>query len=114
MSDGQEFKVGDRVHVIALPAYVKTADPMPMLRPPDVIRLGEEGIVMDRKPGDFWCVRLERGTFLLDSQYLQLIHAPAAAPATAPDSAAAVDQEPAADDSVPTDDPVASDADDIE
>jgi hypothetical protein len=31
-----------KVRVLALPPYVKTAEPMPMLRPPDVIHIGEE------------------------------------------------------------------------
>jgi len=44
---------------------------MPMLRPSEVIRLGEEGIVVDRRPGGYWCVRLSRGTFLMDSQYIE-------------------------------------------
>ncbi|NET54407.1 MAG: DUF3148 domain-containing protein, partial [Merismopedia sp. SIO2A8] len=46
-----EFKVGDRVRVIKLPPYVKTAEPMPMLRPPEVIHIGEEGVILDRRPG---------------------------------------------------------------
>jgi Protein of unknown function (DUF3148) len=71
MSDSKEFNVGDRVRVVALPPYVKTAEPMPMLRPPEVIQLGEEGIVLDRRPGGFWGVRFTRGAFLLDSQYIE-------------------------------------------
>jgi len=67
----KEFTVGDRVRVIALPRYVKTAEPMPMLRPPDVIKLGEEGIVLDRRPGGYWGVRFSKGAFLMDSQYLE-------------------------------------------
>lgn len=70
MSDSQEFIVGDRVRIIALPPYVKTAEPMPMLRPPHVIRLGEEGIIIDRRPGG-WGVRFSKGVFLIDSQYLE-------------------------------------------
>jgi hypothetical protein len=31
------FSIGDTVRLIALPAYVKTAEPKPMLRPPQVI-----------------------------------------------------------------------------
>jgi len=65
------FQVGDRVRVTALPPYVKTADPMPMLRPPDTITIGEVGVVVDQRPGGFWGVRLTRGTFLLDHQYLE-------------------------------------------
>ena len=73
MSDTKEFTIGDRVRVIALPPYVKTAEPMPMLRPPNVIRLGEEGVVMNRQPGGFWGVRFAKGAFLMDSQYLEVV-----------------------------------------
>jgi hypothetical protein len=67
----QEFAIGEKVRVVALPAYVKTAEPMPMLRPPDVIQVGEEGTVLDRRPGGYWSVRFTRGAFLIDSQYLE-------------------------------------------
>jgi hypothetical protein len=67
----QEFPIGSKVRVVTLPPYVKTADPMPMLRPPDVISVGEEGIVMDRRPGGYWGIRFTRGTFLMDSQYIE-------------------------------------------
>ena len=69
----KEFKVGDRVRVIALPRYVKTAEPMPMLRPPDVIQIGEEGVILDRRPGGFWGVRFAKGAFLMDSQYIEAV-----------------------------------------
>ncbi|TAE58591.1 MAG: DUF3148 domain-containing protein [Nostocales cyanobacterium] len=67
----QEFPIGSKVRIIALPPYIKTADPMPMLRPPDVVSVGEEGIVMDRRPGGYWGVRFARGNFLIDSQYIE-------------------------------------------
>lgn len=67
----KEFTIGEKVRVIALPPYVKTADPMPMLRPPNVICLGEEGIVTDRRPGGYWVVRFAQGAFLIDSQYIE-------------------------------------------
>ncbi|NTW19470.1 MAG: DUF3148 domain-containing protein, partial [Nostocales cyanobacterium W4_Combined_metabat2_030] len=35
------FPIGSKVRVVALPPYLKTAEPMPMLRPVDVIHLGE-------------------------------------------------------------------------
>lgn len=69
----KEFIIGETIRVVALPPYIKTAEPMPMLRPPDTIRIGEEGIVTDRRPGGYWVVRFDRGTFLLDSQYLESI-----------------------------------------
>jgi Protein of unknown function (DUF3148) len=69
----KEFTVGDKVRVIALPAYVKTAEPMPMLRPPDVISIGEEGIILDRRPGGYWGVRFAKGAFLMESQYIERV-----------------------------------------
>jgi Protein of unknown function (DUF3148) len=70
-SFSKSFNVGDRVRVVALPPYVKTAEPMPMLRPPNVISLGEEGVVLDQRPGDFWGIRFARGAFLLEAQYIE-------------------------------------------
>jgi hypothetical protein len=69
----KEFSIGDRVRVVALPPYVKTAEPMPMLRPAEVIQVGEEGIVIDRRPGGYWSVRFTRGAFLIDSQYIESV-----------------------------------------
>ncbi|AFW95178.1 DUF3148 domain-containing protein [Dolichospermum sp. UHCC 0684] len=71
-----EFPIGSKVRVVSLPPYVKTADPMPMLRPADVIYVGEEGIVLDRRPGGYWGIRLTRGAFLIDSQYIESIEKP--------------------------------------
>jgi Protein of unknown function (DUF3148) len=68
-----EFTVGSKVKIITLPSYVKTADPMPMLRPPDVIQIGEIGIVLDRRPGDYWSVKFASGAFLMESQYLESV-----------------------------------------
>lgn len=72
----EEFAIGSKVRVVALPPYVKTAEPIPMLRPPDVIHIGEEGIVLDRRPGGYWGIRFARGAFLLDSQYIESIDKP--------------------------------------
>jgi ribosomal protein L21E len=73
MSEVKEFAVGDRVTIISLPPYVKTADPMPMLRPPSVLTVGETGVVMDRRPGGYWGVKFSRGIFLMESQYLDRV-----------------------------------------
>ncbi|MBE9170494.1 DUF3148 domain-containing protein [Pleurocapsales cyanobacterium LEGE 06147] len=70
----RDIIVGDRVRLIALPAYLKTAEPMPMLRPPDLLEIGDEGVVIDRRPGGYWGVRFAQGAFLLESQYLELVH----------------------------------------
>ncbi|HEY9640648.1 MAG TPA: DUF3148 domain-containing protein [Coleofasciculaceae cyanobacterium] len=73
MTDAKEFKVGDRVRIVALPPYVKTAEPMPMLRPPHVVSLGEEGVVIDRRPGGFWGVRFTKGMFLMEDPYIESV-----------------------------------------
>jgi hypothetical protein len=67
-----EITIGSKVRLVALPPYFKTAEPMPMLRPPDILKVGEEGVVMNRHPGNYWSVRFERGAFLVESQYLEI------------------------------------------
>jgi Protein of unknown function (DUF3148) len=67
----KEFTIGSTVKIIILPPYVKTADPRPMLRPAQLVSLGEIGTVIDRLPGEHWAVEFDRGTFLIDSQYLE-------------------------------------------
>jgi len=69
----KSFKVGDRIKIVALPAYVKTAEPMPMLRSPDVLTIGEPGTVLDRRPGGYYGIRFTQGAFLLESRYIKLI-----------------------------------------
>ena len=49
-SEQKKIKVGDRIRIIALPEYIKTAEPMPMLRPPSLLTVGELGTVLDRRP----------------------------------------------------------------
>ncbi|MEC4983068.1 MAG: DUF3148 domain-containing protein [Oscillatoria sp. PMC 1068.18] len=67
----KKITVGEKVRVVTLPPYLKTAEPMPMLRPAEIIEVGEEGIVLDRRPGGYWGVRFARGAFLLENQYLE-------------------------------------------
>ncbi|AFZ34983.1 hypothetical protein Sta7437_1416 [Stanieria cyanosphaera PCC 7437] len=64
------FTVGDRVKLITLPPYLKTAEPMPTLRSANLLNLGDEGTIIDRRPGGYWGVRFAQGAFLLESQYL--------------------------------------------
>jgi len=69
----KEFSVGDQVKLIESPPYIKTAEPMPMLRPPNVVKVGEQGTILDRHPKDYWAVRFKNGAFLLESRYLELV-----------------------------------------
>ena len=69
----QEISVGDKVRIVSLPSYLKTAEPMPMLRPADTLAIGEEGVVIDRRPGGYWGVRFTQGAFLVESQYIEVV-----------------------------------------
>jgi len=73
MSELKQFKIGDHVKITSLPEYIKTAEPMPMLRPPDLLTIGEHGTIMDRRPGSYWGIRFSQGAFLLESQYIEVI-----------------------------------------
>jgi hypothetical protein len=68
-----EISVGARVRLIALPPYLKTAEPMPILRPADLLAVGDEGTVIDRRPGGYWGIKFDRGAFLLDAKYVEVL-----------------------------------------
>jgi hypothetical protein len=63
--------VGDAVVLAAAPRYLKSADPMPMLRPPDLVDPGEVGRVTEIRPLDQLAVRFRRGTFLMTAADLR-------------------------------------------
>lgn len=67
-----DFKPGDRVQLAIAPPYFKTADPMPMLRPPDLIAIGDLGILIEPRPSQTWAVKFRQGVILLDERYLAL------------------------------------------
>ncbi|WP_309738086.1 MULTISPECIES: regulatory protein SipA [unclassified Chamaesiphon] len=69
----KELNIGTNVRIIALPTHLKTADPMPMLRSPSLLPVGTRGLIIDRKPGNYWVVKFERGAFLLEDRYLEPI-----------------------------------------
>tara|TARA_Y100001968_G_scaffold331071_1_gene384631 strand:- start:1556 stop:1765 length:210 start_codon:yes stop_codon:yes gene_type:complete len=60
-----EFFIGDKVTLLSPMTYLKTAENMPMLRPPDLISPQEVGEVVGIRPNNFLEVRFRRGTFLL-------------------------------------------------
>lgn len=65
--------IGDQVRLIRPQTFLKTADPMPMLRPPDLVALNEIGRVMALQPAETAAVRFARGTFLLSIEQLMLV-----------------------------------------
>lgn len=73
MNNEAKFQIGDRIKLATMPTYLKTADPMPMLRSAELLSVGEEGIITDRRPGGYWSVRFTQGAFLLESKYLEAV-----------------------------------------
>ena len=70
------FAVGAQVRLAQRPPYLKSADPMPMLRPPDLIDEGETGVVVELRALGQCAVRFRRGTFLLSLSQLNQVLSP--------------------------------------
>ncbi len=68
--------IGASVRLQGPVPYLKTADPMPMLRPPDLIDPEDIGVVVERRARDQLAVRFRRGTFLVSSSQLQVMLPP--------------------------------------
>jgi hypothetical protein len=66
-----EPEVGKKVRLVRVPAFVKTAEAMPMLRSSDFLEVGQEGIVIDRRPANYWAIRFKQGAFLIDGNDLE-------------------------------------------
>lgn len=66
-----DFALGAMVCLSERPAYLKTADPMPMLRPPDLVDADEVGQVVAQRSLDTLAVRFRRGTFLIPATALR-------------------------------------------
>ncbi len=66
------FKIGDQVSLSTSLPYLKTADPMPMLRPPELVSLGESGTVIAIRSMGMIEVRFRRGSFLISEEKLML------------------------------------------
>ena len=65
--------IGDRLRLTQQLSYLKSADPMPMLRPPDLVTAGEVGEVVALHPMDTVAVRFRRGTFLIALDRLEAV-----------------------------------------
>ena len=64
------LKIGDKVFLTVPQKYLKTSDPMPMLRPPDLVSLDETGEIVALRPLGIAEVRFRTGTFLLALDHL--------------------------------------------
>jgi hypothetical protein len=66
-ADDSSWVLGSRVRLQHPQRYLKTADPMPMLRPPDLIDPEEVGEVVGLRAQSCVAVRFRRGSFLIDA-----------------------------------------------
>ncbi len=67
------FKLNQKVKLIAPLPYLKTAENMPMLRPPDLVAIDEVGEVISLKSLETVEVKFRRGNFLIDIDKLKEI-----------------------------------------
>ncbi|CAK7329227.1 unnamed protein product [Dovyalis caffra] len=64
--------IGSPVVVIEAPQMIKTATAMPCLRVnTGLVKPGDVGRIVSRKPKDVWAVRLAIGTYLIDGKYFK-------------------------------------------
>ena len=67
-----EFSAGDKVSLQVPLPYLKTADAISMLRPPDLVSLDEVGVIMGIRPNNLLEVKFRRGNFLIPSERLKI------------------------------------------
>ena len=67
------FKINQKVKLIAPLPYLKTSENMPMLRPPDLVAIDEIGEVLSLKSPETVEVRFRRGKFLIDIDKLEKV-----------------------------------------
>ena len=67
------FKINQKVKLIAPLPYLKTSENMPMLRPPDLVAIDEIGEVLSIKSPETVEVKFRRGKFLIDVDKLEKV-----------------------------------------
>tara|TARA_B100000963_G_scaffold172762_1_gene150281 strand:+ start:2817 stop:3026 length:210 start_codon:yes stop_codon:yes gene_type:complete len=68
-----QFEINQKVKLIAPLPYLKTADNMPMLRPPDLVAIDEIGEILSLKSPKTVEVKFRRGNFLIDVDKLEKV-----------------------------------------
>ena len=67
------FSIGEKVSLQVPLPYLKTADSISMLRPPDLVSLDEVGLIIGIRPNDLLEVKFRRGNFLIPSERLRIL-----------------------------------------
>tara|TARA_B100000212_G_scaffold170762_1_gene128361 strand:+ start:311 stop:520 length:210 start_codon:yes stop_codon:yes gene_type:complete len=68
-----QFKINQKVKLIAPLPYLKTSENMPMLRPPDLVAIDEIGEVISQRSPQTVEVKFRRGNFLIDIDKLKKV-----------------------------------------
>ncbi|KAJ0238713.1 DUF3148 family protein [Hirschfeldia incana] len=69
-----KLQVGSPIIIVEAPKVIKTAASMPCLRAnAGLVKPGDVGRIVSRKPKDLWAVRLSVGTYLLDGKYFKAL-----------------------------------------
>jgi len=67
------LEIKQKVKLIVPLPYLKSADNMPMLRPPDLVAIDEVGEVISVRSPKTVEVKFRRGSFLIDNDKLKII-----------------------------------------
>ena len=67
-----KFSVGEKVSLQVPLPYLKTADSISMLRPPDLVSLDEVGVIIGIRSNDLLEVKFRRGNFLIPSERIKI------------------------------------------
>ena len=68
-----KFSIGEKVSLQVPLPYLKTADSISMLRPPDLVSLDEVGLIIWIRPNELLEVKFRRGNFLIPSERLKIL-----------------------------------------
>ena len=69
-----KFSIGEKVSLQVPLPYLKTADSISMLRPPDLVSLDEVGVIIGIRSKDLLEVKFRRGNFLIPSERLKILN----------------------------------------
>ena len=67
------FNIHDKVKLKMPLPYLKTADNMPMLRPPDLVAIDEIGEIISIRSPDTVEIKFRRGAFLIDINKIEKV-----------------------------------------
>ena len=68
-----KFSIGEKVSLQVPMPYLKTADSISMIRPPDLVSLDEVGVIIGIRPKDLLEVKFRRGDFLIPAERLKFM-----------------------------------------